>query len=431
MGQPVPGADGADGLNCWDANGNGVGDAEEDLNGDGEFDALDCQGPAGFPGAPGGSGGADGLNCWDANGNGVGDAAEDVNGDGRFDTLDCAGLSGGSGGSGPPGPPGADGPAFFNIFIDDFFGFFRGEEVSLPVQFVRIVEPFLGNFLLPRTAGCAAGFQCPDNAIAYRVAVPQRYHAGNDVTMRIYFYRVQMDSPDDCFIFSLDARRLRDGSGIEVYGDRRFIRVDLPFDLKGPLSSGATAGFGEDGNLVVVDLPINTPEGLDFPNDLSAADFLAFELNTARFDGATYEILGIEFTESPSGSARLADATIFGLKDELICECSGIGPDCNDNGIPDDCEIEQELTKDCNGNGVPDECDIALGREATGGLATTIGGSQVQIGGSQDCNNDGVPDECQLFENDCNEDGIPDDCQLYQNDCNKNGIPDDCDGGCP
>jgi hypothetical protein len=37
------GADGAAGLACWDTNGNGIGDPEEDINGDGVWDALDCQ----------------------------------------------------------------------------------------------------------------------------------------------------------------------------------------------------------------------------------------------------------------------------------------------------------------------------------------------------------------------------------------------------
>lgn len=41
------GQDGADGLACWDLNGNGVPNPEEDTNGDGSFDALDCQGPPG------------------------------------------------------------------------------------------------------------------------------------------------------------------------------------------------------------------------------------------------------------------------------------------------------------------------------------------------------------------------------------------------
>jgi len=42
--------------------------------------------------------------------------------------------------------------------------------------------------------------------------------------------------------------------------------------------------------------------------------------------------------------------------------------DCNENGVPDSCEL---VDNDCNENGVPDECDA-------------------------DCNNDGIVDECQL-----------------------------------
>ena len=40
------GPTGSDGVACWDLNGNGVFKiwANEDINGDGSFDALDCQG---------------------------------------------------------------------------------------------------------------------------------------------------------------------------------------------------------------------------------------------------------------------------------------------------------------------------------------------------------------------------------------------------
>jgi len=48
-------------------------------------------------------------------------------------------------------------------------------------------------------------------------------------------------------------------------------------------------------------------------------------------------------------------------------------PDCNNNGIHDDCELAS--AGDCNGNGTLDECDISSGTSA-------------------DVNNDGVPDEC-------------------------------------
>ncbi len=93
------------------------------------------------------------------------------------------------------------------------------------------------------------------------------------------------------------------------------------------------------------------------------------------------------------------DCNNNGAADE--CDISSGGSlDCNLNGIPDECEA------DCNNNGVPDECDIA--------------------GGMPDCNENGVPDECENFE-DCNSNGIPDECELQDNDCNSNGVLDSCD----
>jgi len=60
-------------------------------------------------------------------------------------------------------------------------------------------------------------------------------------------------------------------------------------------------------------------------------------------------------------------------------------PDCNANGIPDECDLadcaQDPSCGDCNVNGVPDECDIA---------AET----------SYDCNVSGVPDECEKGDSD-------------------------------
>jgi hypothetical protein len=96
-----------DGLSCWDLNGNRVADASEDQNGDGNVDALDCQGSQGEAGAVG----LDGLSCWDLNGNRVADAYEDQNEDGNFDALDCKGPQGETGEQGQQGPPGPQGPS--------------------------------------------------------------------------------------------------------------------------------------------------------------------------------------------------------------------------------------------------------------------------------------------------------------------------------
>ncbi|HUU94503.1 MAG TPA: FG-GAP repeat protein [Phycisphaerae bacterium] len=51
-------------------------------------------------------------------------------------------------------------------------------------------------------------------------------------------------------------------------------------------------------------------------------------------------------------------------------------PDCNANGLPDDCDITAGTSADCQLNGAPDECDIAAGI-------------------SDDANTNGIPDECE------------------------------------
>ena len=56
-----------------------------------------------------GTGGADGLDCWDLNGNGTGDPNEDINGDGKFDAEDCQGDNGAKGDQGDPGAKGDKG----------------------------------------------------------------------------------------------------------------------------------------------------------------------------------------------------------------------------------------------------------------------------------------------------------------------------------
>ncbi len=318
-GQPVPGADG---LNCWDLNGNGEGDPVEDTNGDGEFDARDCQGDDAAAGSPGrdGTPGTSGLRCWDLNANGVGDPNEDRNSDGQFDTADCQGSdgsNGSSGSAGSSGADGADGPAFFSVFIDDFFGTPAPFSAQLPVEFIRIDEPVLD-------------FE-GKSAIGYRVAIPQGYTTGNDVTMRLMFYRTGF-LEGDCFIFSVDARRLQNGSGVEVYdrdvpdpatcnGDpaapgcgRRWVRIEQPDN------NGDAAGNGESiGVFIVIDLPLNTAAGLGYPGDLSAGDLLAFELATHEADSRSYELLGVEFFESATGSATRSGGKVILSEDDVCC----------------------------------------------------------------------------------------------------------------
>jgi len=108
------GTNGNNGISCWDLNANGVNDPAEDINTDGNWDGLDCQGAAGVAGATGATGavgtnGLNGISCWDLNGNGLNDPAEDINTDGNWNAADCAGATGAVGATGAAGATGAVG----------------------------------------------------------------------------------------------------------------------------------------------------------------------------------------------------------------------------------------------------------------------------------------------------------------------------------
>lgn len=289
VGQPIPGEQGSEGV----------------------------QGSPGPPGTDGAAGqdGADGA-VGPAGPEGLQGLTGEQGAQGEQGPKGDAGDTGDTGAVGASGQPGADGPEFFDIFIDDFFiaeGTLSG---SLVLDVVEIDEPRLG----VDTGSGESG------AIAYRVAVPQVYQSGNDVTMRMFFNRT--GEMDTCFVFQLDARRLRDGRpGPECYGGTvddedglcaegtRWIRADLN-----------ERGTGGDGNEVffALDLPINTAAGLGLPGDLEVRDFLAFEIKLhpvggVQDFGVEYQLLGVEFIESAPGTAALEGATVFFPGEEPFC----------------------------------------------------------------------------------------------------------------
>lgn len=103
---------------------------------------------------------------------------------------------------------------------------------------------------------------------------------------------------------------------------------------------------------------------------------------------------------------------------DLIDLATAVSPDCNGNGVPDECDIDQtdpdgngEVSPDCNYNGSPDECDLAIGT-------------------SYDCQPNGIPDDCEVFWPDCNHNCILDLLDISFStsaDCNTNGTPDECE----
>ncbi|GJM25741.1 MAG: hypothetical protein DHS20C16_21560 [Phycisphaerae bacterium] len=106
-------------------------------------------------------------------------------------------------------------------------------------------------------------------------------------------------------------------------------------------------------------------------------------------------------------------------------DCSaGANNDCNENGVPDECDLAGGTSSDCDLSGLPDECEGGCNNNGVPDIC------DVAAGTSNDCNSNGVPDEC---EGGCNNNGAPDICDIMvgtSNDCDNNSIPDECEGGC-
>lgn len=299
-------------ISCWDLNGNGVADAEEDVNADGTVDALDCQG------APGEAGqsipGSDGLACWDLDGDGVQDAEEDVNGDGQWTALDCRGPAGPPGGSGSQGPPGSPGPQLFDMFINDFF---IADDYYDDDDYYDEFSPGFGYFYAIPTG---LPFIGEEDMTAFLAPVPQYYNPGYPVTLRLFlsgsFY-------DGCAVLQLDVFRGIPGVGIEPYGQRRWIKIEQPVF---PVYVAAENGNGF-GSYIVIDLPLQAgaPDGLALPDDLESRQMLGFIISGFELDG-TIVLGGAELFESLPGQGGAVDgATIYYEEDfgdgwpETIC----------------------------------------------------------------------------------------------------------------
>lgn len=216
------------------------------------------------------------------------------------------GADGAPGAAGPPGQNGQDGavgangapgPEFFTNFVDQFFrpptnlqgGGPGGESEDAP------------------TFGAAVG---------WRMILSNRYHAGNPVTMRLYLdadYSLDPGRPTECEQFRIAMVRMRNGAPVEAYGPERFILVNIP--------PNAGQVF------MVIDLPLNVPGGLNLPNDLTAGQLLGVGMEWSDGEcttlGRDYRIFGVEFFESPIGSAALSGATVS--ETQPTCECGGGG----------------------------------------------------------------------------------------------------------
>ena len=189
----------------------------------------------------------------------------------------------------------------------------------------------------------------------------------------------------------------------------------------------AQGGFQEDGiypisedprSLVVADL-----NGDSFPDVAAAVSPPKLDVYQGSGDGKLVSRHG--FDAGGSESIDVADFDEDGRLDIVISDWSAsdfFGPkvlfntsaprivDCNQNGIPDFCDLSSGAESDVDLDGVPDSCEI-------------------------DCDRDGIPDDHEIEtggEADCNENGSLDKCDIESaasQDENDNSVPDECEGG--
>lgn len=211
------------------------------------------------------------------------------------------GSPGVKGDPGDPGTPGANG--LVSLYIDEFY--------VVP----ELIGAHVDDVGYWASAESAPAFYDPANfvrqAVGFKAVIPVGYDgaAQRPLTMRILLYFTpNFERNLACEYFELVALRLRDGQPVETYGSQ----VDVALTPRTALSEV----------YLVVDIPINAAQGLNYPANLQPGQVLAFSLMwrdlECRNHGLDYRIVGVEFFES--ATAQLAGATIE-APGTTYCEC--------------------------------------------------------------------------------------------------------------
>ncbi|MEC7769546.1 MAG: hypothetical protein VX798_00080 [Bacteroidota bacterium] len=156
----------------------------------GETGPQGKQGIAGADGVNGangadGSDGTDGISCWDLNGNGVGDADEDINDDGNFDALDCQGADGANGVNGSDGNANVQA---FNILLTDFSG--TNLPFTIPMDPVDLPN-YAMLFYLKNANGVVYSVPGPMDGNLY---YSRLFYSESNSNGTIFFYKMADDS---------------------------------------------------------------------------------------------------------------------------------------------------------------------------------------------------------------------------------------------
>ncbi len=203
------------------------------------------------------------------------------------------------------------------------------------------------------------------------------------------------------------------GRSIAMDGDRILLKGVV---WSGPKSGEAVVVFHRQGDKWIEEQILFAPAGdtvAYFTDAIGISGQTAFIGGSVGLQGQTHGVLYSYGLSGPdcndNGVLDSCDVTAGTSQDctsnGFLDECEA---DCNDNGVADSCDIEDGVELDCNNNRVPDGCDIKQHE-------------------SQDCNDNHVPDEC---ESDGDHDGSPGDCdQCPDSDTSETVVVNSCDSG--
>ncbi|MEM7233628.1 MAG: FG-GAP-like repeat-containing protein [Planctomycetota bacterium] len=169
------------------------------------------------------------------------------------------------------------------------------------------------------------------------------------------------------------------------------------FDGDGRLDLAATVEDSRHALLWANKTPVGAAEPVFSLGPLSGIDW------PFRTDESALIELGGRPVLAVTGQMGSHDTNVFLFEIRSVPRST----DCNENGVPDECDIARGTAFDCDGSGIPDSCENPASRF--------------------DCNENAVPDSC---ETDCDQNGISDECDIRAGrlaDTNRNLIADDCE----
>lgn len=212
---------------------------------------------------------------------------------------------------------------------------------------------------------------------------------------------------------------------LQAFGAGTYFEVKFTVDVLQPVSNQVAIEL--DGTTVYS----GTALGSTFVEQLAIVTNNTAPLQPAYVDDIR---LVQRLIQNDCNQNGIPDACDIALGTSIDCNGDGIPnecePDCNSNSVADPCDVLAATSSDCNANEVPDECELATQDCNLNGVLDSC---DIAAGTSLDCNLNGRPDSCDLtlgFAEDCNLNGIPDECDIasgFSLDCNLNGIPDSCD----